>query len=259
MSQRKPVMAGNWKMHKSHTEALAFVAGLSAACLREEQVEAVICAPFTALASLQQALNGTQVKLGAQNLYHEPKGAYTGEISASMLTALGVSHVIVGHSERREYFGENDVLVNLKLKAALDNGLNPILCVGESLAEREAGGFEAKILRQVELGLSGISLSPSYHQRILIAYEPIWAIGTGKTCDDAEANRILGLIRRQLARSFGEDAAKAMRLLYGGSVKPSSMAGQITMPEIDGGLVGGASLEAESFSELVRLCAEHGR
>ena len=256
MSTRKPVVAGNWKMHKTHAEALAFVEALPKAALREESVEAIICAPFTALTSLQQALQGSRIKLGAQNLYHEPKGAFTGEISASMLTACGVSHVIIGHSERREYFVENDVLVNLKVKAALENGLNPILCCGESLSEREAGGFEAKILRQVELGLSGIQLSPSYHERILIAYEPIWAIGTGKTCDDAEANRILGLIRAQLARLYGEDAAKTLRLLYGGSVKPSTMAGQIAQRDIDGGLVGGASLEPESFAELIRHCSQ---
>lgn len=258
MSQRKPVVAGNWKMHKTQAEAQAFVAALPAQTKAEERVEMILCAPFTALSSLQQSLQGAAVKLGAQNLYHEPKGAYTGEISAGMLLACGVSHVIIGHSERREYFNENDVLVNLKLKAALESGLNPILCVGESLSEREAGGFEQKILKQVELGLSGIQLSPSYHERILIAYEPIWAIGTGKTCDDAEANRILGLIRQQVARQFGEGCAAAVRLLYGGSVKPSTMAAQISQPHIDGGLVGGASLEPDSFAELVKHCATHG-
>ena len=255
MSKRKPVVAGNWKMHKTPSEAKAFADALPQACKSESSVDAIICAPFVTLTTLQQALQGSQVKLGAQNMYHEPKGAFTGEISASMLTACGVSHVIIGHSERREYFGENDVLLNLKVKAALEHGLNPILCCGESLSEREAGGFEAKILRQVELGLSGIQLSPSYHERILIAYEPIWAIGTGKTCDDGEANRILGLIRAQLARQYGEDASQALRLLYGGSVKPATMAAQIAQPHIDGGLVGGASLEPDSFAELVKHCA----
>lgn len=259
MSQRKPVMAGNWKMHKTHAEAKAFVEALPKAALNENAVEAVICAPFTALSTLQELLKNTQIKLGAQNVYHEPQGAYTGEISAGMLTALGVSYVLIGHSERREYFSENDVLLNLKLKASLEAGLNPILCCGESLSEREAGGFEEKILRQIELGLSGVQISPSYYERILIAYEPIWAIGTGKTCDDAEANRILGLIRQQIARLYGEDAAKAMRLLYGGSVKPSSVASQMAQPHIDGGLVGGASLEPASFADLIKLCAEHGR
>lgn len=256
MSQRKPVVAGNWKMHKTAAEARAFIEALPAACLHEERAEAIVCAPFTALSTLQQALQGSRIQLGAQNLYHEPKGAFTGEVSPGMLTACGVSHVIIGHSERREYFQENDVLVNLKVKAALENGLNPILCCGESLAEREAGGFEAKILKQIELGLSGIQLSPSYLQRILIAYEPIWAIGTGKTCDDAEANRILGLIRAQLARHYGEEASQSLRLLYGGSVKPSTIGGQMSQPHIDGGLVGGASLEADSFAELVRICAQ---
>ncbi len=254
MSQRKPVIAGNWKMHKTPAEAKEFVAALPAHLHQDSSVEMVICASFTSLSTLQQSLGNSQIHIGAQNMYHEPQGAYTGEISSSMLKACGVSHVVLGHSERREYFGENDVLINLKVKAALESGLNPILCCGESLSEREAGGFEQKILKQVELGLSGIQISPSYHERIIIAYEPIWAIGTGKTCDDAEANRILGLIRQHLSRLFGETAAQAMRLLYGGSVKPSTIKAQMAQPHIDGGLVGGASLEAGSFADLVTGC-----
>ncbi len=254
MSQRKPVIAGNWKMHKTPAEAKEFVTALPAQLHQDSAVEMVICASFTSLSTLQQSLGNSQIHIGSQNMYHEPQGAYTGEVSASMLKACGVSHVVLGHSERREYFGENDVLINLKVKAALESGLNPILCCGESLSEREAGGFEQKILKQVELGLSGIQMSPSYHERIIIAYEPIWAIGTGKTCDDAEANRILGLIREHISRLFGETTAQAMRLLYGGSVKPSTIRAQMAQPHIDGGLVGGASLEAGSFAELVAGC-----
>ncbi|MGV3523544.1 MAG: triose-phosphate isomerase [Candidatus Sericytochromatia bacterium] len=257
MAHRKPVVAGNWKMHKTSAEAVAFAQALPGDIRSEDSVEMILCAPFTALTSLQQALQGTQIKLGAQNFYHEPQGAFTGEISADMLLACGCSHVVIGHSERREYFAENDVLINLKVKAALDKGLNPILCIGETLAERESGSFEAKLLRQVEQGLSGIQLIPSYTERILIAYEPIWAIGTGKTCDETEANRILGLIRGHLAKLYGSERAEQLRLLYGGSVKPNTMASQIAQPELDGALVGGASLEAASFAELVRHCRGH--
>lgn len=254
MSQRKPIIAGNWKMHKTHFEAQQFAEALPADVKNESAVEMVLCAPFTALTTLQAALKGTQVHIGAQNIYHEESGAYTGEIAPAMLTACGVSHVIIGHSERREYFGENDVTVNLKVKMALQSGLNPILCVGESLSERESGTFEAKILSQVELGLSGIQLVGSYTDRVIIAYEPIWAIGTGKTCDEQEADRILGLIRHKLAQLHSEDVARKVRLLYGGSVKPETMGAQIAMPHLDGGLVGGASLKPDSFAALVRAC-----
>lgn len=258
MSQRQPVIAGNWKMHKTPAESRDFVAALPDSCRRQEAVQAILCAPFTSLGVLQEALSGSQIQLGAQNIYHAPQGAFTGEVSAGMLLASGCSHVIIGHSERREYFHENDVLINLKVKAALEAGLNPILCVGESLSEREQGGFEAKILNQVELGLSGVNLLPTHAERLLIAYEPIWAIGTGKTCDDSEANRMLGLIRQHLARLYGQDRASALRLLYGGSVKPGTIAAQIQQPDIDGALVGGASLEPASFAELVQLAGQYG-
>lgn len=258
MSQRKPVIAGNWKMHKTPQESRDFVAGLNPEIHTEEQVEMIVCAPFTSLPTLQEGFKNSRIQLGAQNLYHEPKGAFTGEISASMLLACGCSHVIIGHSERREYFHESDALVNLKVKAALAAGLNPILCIGESLSEREQGGFEAKLLSQVELGLAGVVLNASNLERILIAYEPIWAIGTGKTCDEIEANRILGLIRQKLKELHGSEKAEQIRLLYGGSVKPSTIAAQIQQPELDGALVGGASLDPTSFSELVKLTRQHG-
>lgn len=258
MARRKPVIAGNWKMNKTQREAADFVAALPAGLLSEDAVEMILCAPFTALSTLQESLKGTQLSWGAQNMYHEPNGAYTGEISADMLRAVGCRYVVLGHSERREIFQENDVLVNLKLKATLSSGMNPILCIGESLQEREAGNFEDKLLNQVELGLAGVTITPSVAERILIAYEPIWAIGTGKTCDEAEANRILGVIRHKLTQLYGVDRAQQMRLLYGGSVKPSTIAAQIQCAEIDGALVGGASLEAESFADLVKGCKEFG-
>ena len=255
---RKPMMAGNWKMHKTQHEAAAFAAALPEAIRAEDGVEMVICAPFTALSTLQEAFKGTRLQLGAQNMYFEESGAYTGEISPGMLRAVGCSHVIIGHSERREYFQENDVIVNRKVKLALTSGLNPILCCGEILSEREAGGFEQKILRQVELGLQGVSMISSYTERVVIAYEPIWAIGTGKTCDEIEANRILGLIREHLARLYNQDTAARIRLLYGGSVKPSTVEAQIQQPHIDGALVGGASLEPSSYADLVRLTHQFG-
>ena len=258
VTQRKPVIAGNWKMNKTHHEAGEFVRALPAAVKQELQVESIICAPFTALTTLQAELKGSQIHLGAQNLYYEESGAYTGEISASMLTACGCAYAIIGHSERREYFAENDVTVNLKTKFALSHGLNPIVCVGETLNERESGQFEKKILTQVELALSGIQMIPSYTERVIIAYEPIWAIGTGKTCDEAEANRILGLIRHKLAGLYSQDVANQLRLLYGGSVKPETMAAQISLEHIDGALVGGASLKPDSFGQLITLCKEHG-
>jgi triosephosphate isomerase (TIM) len=255
---RKPMIAGNWKMQKTHLEASAFVEALPAQIKQEDSVDMVLCAPFTALTTLQTALKGSRLQLGAQNMYFEESGAFTGEIAPNMLLAAGCSHVIIGHSERREYFQENDVIVNRKVKLALKSGLNPILCCGESLSERESGGFEQKILSQIELGLQGVQMIPSYTDRVVIAYEPIWAIGTGKTCDEIEANRILGLIRDHLARLYSQDTAAKIRLLYGGSVKPSTIEAQIQQTHIDGALVGGASLESSSYADLVRLTSQFG-
>lgn len=254
MSHRKPVLAGNWKMNKTHLEAQEFVAGLSTAVKQESLVEMVLCAPFTALTTLQSELQNTQIGLGAQNMYTEDSGAFTGEVSAPMLIACGCKYVILGHSERREIFGENDVLINQKTRAALLKGLNPIVCVGETLNERESGGFEQKILNQVELALSGVQMIPSYTERVILAYEPIWAIGTGKTCDEQEANRILGLMRHKLAQIYSEDTAARIRLLYGGSVKPETIQAQMKMEHMDGALVGGASLLPEAFGKLVVGC-----
>lgn len=252
------MIAGNWKMNKTHLEAQDFVSALNSQTQNTTEVDMVICAPFTHLPILQEALKGTRVKLGAQNMYHEPSGAYTGEISGEMLRACGCQYVILGHSERREYFQENDTLINQKVKAVLKEGLNPIICCGESLAERESGQFENKLMMQIELALNGVSMSPSYHDRIVIAYEPIWAIGTGKTCDEDEANRVLGVLRNKLAQLYGNDTAAKIRLLYGGSVKPSTIENQIKQPHIDGALVGGASLQPDSFGELVQLTKKFG-
>ncbi len=256
---RKPVIAGNWKMNKTHLEAEQFVAALPEHLHTESAVEMILCAPATALTHLSAALEQSSIYVGAQNVYHEPSGAYTGEVSTEMLRAAGCHYVVLGHSERREYFQENDVLINLKLKAVLEAGLNPILCIGESLAERESGTFESKLLQQLELGLAGVNMaSGTYSDRVLVAYEPIWAIGTGKTCDEQEANRILKLLRHKLSTLYGEVQAQKIRLLYGGSVKPSTIRTQIQQSDLDGALVGGASLDAESFAQLVDLCKEYG-
>jgi len=246
---RKPVIAGNWKMYKTSEQAVAFVEALPTNLLHERQVDVVLCVPFTALDRLCQSLSATSIGLGAQNLHEEKEGAFTGEISADMLRAIGCQYVIIGHSERRQYFMENDIRVNLKLKAALDAGLKPIVCVGETLAEREAGQTDEVVRTQTERAFAGVSISRP--EAILIAYEPVWAIGTGKTCASEEANRVIGLIRRAIASRYGEDTASQIRILYGGSVKPETISEQMRQPEIDGALVGGASLKPDSFTALV--------
>jgi triosephosphate isomerase len=249
---RRPVLAGNWKMHKTAADAAAFAAALPEDVRSEKRVEAIIAPPYTSLDHLSRAFEGNAVQLAAQNMHWEAKGAFTGEISAEMLQDLGVTHVILGHSERREMFGETDAGVNLKAKAALAAGLTPIVCVGETLAQREAGAADDVVTRQTSLGLQG--LKPKDATRLIVAYEPVWAIGTGKVCAADEANRIMGVIRSAVAETLGKDMADGMRLLYGGSVKPDNMGELMRQPHIDGGLVGGASLEPESFAALVRLC-----
>jgi triosephosphate isomerase len=239
-------------MHKTASDAAAFAAALPEDVRSEKRVDVVIAPPFTALDHLGRTFEGNAVQLAAQNMHWEAKGAFTGEISADMLLDLGVRYVILGHSERREMFGETDAGVNLKAKAALAAGLIPIVCVGETLAQREAGQADAVVVRQTQLGLQG--LKPKDATGVVIAYEPVWAIGTGKVCAGDEANRIMGVIRGAVAETLGRDMAEGLRLLYGGSVKPDNMGELMTKPHIDGGLVGGASLEPESFASLVRLC-----
>lgn len=254
---RKPVIAGNWKMNKTHLEADQFVAALPESLHTEHDVEMILCAPATALTTLAAALKDSTVTVGAQNVHPEPSGAYTGELSTDMLKAAGCDYVVLGHSERREYFHEDNALINAKVKAVIAAGLRPILCIGESLEEREAGTFEEKLLRQLEEGLADVDVA-AQREKILVAYEPIWAIGTGKTCDEQEANRILKLLRDKLSARYGDAAAQSIRLLYGGSVKPATIQAQIQQSDLDGALVGGASLQPESFAQLVQLCKEYG-
>ncbi|MBO8165467.1 MAG: triose-phosphate isomerase [Brevibacillus sp.] len=253
---RTPILAGNWKMHKTIAEAADFAAQLPA----EDPapgVEKVICAPFTALAFLAEKLRDTPYRLGAQNMHHEEQGAYTGEISPLMLKELGVQYVIIGHSERRQYFNETDDAVNRKVKAALAHGLKPIVCVGESLAEREEGRTEEIVRRQTEAVLEGITETEA--KEIVIAYEPVWAIGTGRSSTAEDANQTIGQIRRVIAGKVGETAAQSIRIQYGGSVKPDNIASFMAYPDIDGALVGGASLTADSYLSLVQGATAVGR
>ncbi len=237
-------------MHKLPNEAVALCHALIPRLGELHDREVVLCPPFTALAAVAEALKGTSVSLGAQNVFYEPSGAYTGEVAPPMLKALGVKYVIVGHSERRQYFGETDELVNKKVKAALQHALTPIVCVGETLEQREAGITESLVKGQVEQAFSGIS--PDEAWQLVVAYEPIWAIGTGKTATSEEANRVIGVIRETLVGIYDGATAGSIRIQYGGSVKPGNMAELMQQPEIDGALVGGASLDAESFARIVR-------
>lgn len=252
---RQPAIAGNWKMNLGRVEeALAFIRGIRQALNAIDRVERIVCPPFTVLASVGEALQATHIKVGAQTMHWEDSGAHTGEVSPPMLEDL-CTHVIIGHSERRaaDANAESDAAVNKKVKAALAHGLTPIMCVGENLAQNEAGQTEDFVGRQVRQGLDGLDAGEA--MRCVIAYEPIWAIGTGKAATPAEANRVMGVVvRGALSQKFGEEAAQAVRILYGGSVNADNIAGFMAMPEIDGALVGGASLKPE-FVELVRRAA----
>jgi triosephosphate isomerase len=248
---RKPIIAGNWKMHKTAGEGTKLVQELNALTRAVTDVEIVVCPPFTALAAAAAAVAGTNIGLGAQNMHWEEKGAFTGEIAPGMLKDIGCTHVIIGHSERRQYFAETDQTVNKKLKAALKAGLKPIMCVGETLTEREANSTEQVVGVQVKDGLEG--LSAEQVAGLVIAYEPVWAIGTGRTASAEDANAVCGFIRRTVAKMFGQASADSVRIQYGGSVKPDNVAELMAKPDIDGALVGGASLEADSFSKLVKF------
>jgi triosephosphate isomerase len=252
MNDRKPIIAGNWKMNKTHLDAITLVRTLSYE-LREDdykRVEIVVCPPFTALRSVQLVLEDDHipVALGAQNLHWEESGAYTGEISGGLLKSLHCSYVIVGHSERRAYFAETDEDVNRKLQAAFREGLTPIFCCGETLDERDVGRTEEVLARQVRGGLAG--LGSDQLAKIVIAYEPVWAIGTGRPATPEDANATMAFIRREL-RALGVDA-DGVRIQYGGSVTAGNIASFMAQPDIDGALVGGASLEAKSFAMIVR-------
>ena len=215
--------------------------------VKDAKCDVVVCVPATDIYAVGQAIKGTNIKLGAQNVHFAESGAFTGEISADMLKELGVEYVIIGHSERRQYFGETDETVNKRTLRALEAGLTPIVCVGESLEERESGKTEALLKKQVEEGFKGVEDIT----KVVVAYEPIWAIGTGKTATSEQANETIGYIRSELARLFGKDAAEKVRIQYGGSMKPSNAKELMAMEEIDGGLIGGASLKAVDFSQVV--------
>ncbi|CAM3699653.1 triose-phosphate isomerase [Marinicrinis lubricantis] len=245
---RKPIIAGNWKMFKTVQEAVSFAEGVKGKA-EIEGVESVICAPFTSLPALTEALKGTSIKIGAQNLHWEDQGAFTGEISGVMLKDLGVHYVIIGHSERRAYFAETDETVNKKVHAAFKHGLTPIVCVGEKLEEREAGQTKSVCKEQTDAALKGLTAEQA--AQTVIAYEPIWAIGTGKSSTSADANEVISYIREQVAAAFGADTAAKIRIQYGGSVKPENVAEYMGQSDIDGALVGGASLEPASYIQLV--------
>lgn len=252
-SKRKPVIAGNWKMFNTTSEAATLVNELIPVVARFSDREIVVCPPFTALAAVRPILGETGIKLGAQNVHWEDKGAFTGEISPAMLKDAGCDYVILGHSERRQFFAETDEKVNRKLKALLKAGLIPIVCVGESLSEREAGITSTVVSRQIKIGLDGIDVENA--KKIIIAYEPIWAIGTGRTASATDANAVCAFIRLTLTGMLGTPVADAIRIQYGGSVKPDNIDELMGSSDIDGALVGGASLKAADFGRIVGFTA----
>jgi triosephosphate isomerase (TIM) len=248
---RIPLLAGNWKMFGTRSEAVALAAALAKDVGRVGGREVLVAPPFTALDAVAAAIEGTEIRLGAQNLHWEAKGAFTGEIAGPMLREAGCTHVIIGHSERRQLFGETNETVNKRLYAALAHGLTPIVCVGETLAEREADATVEVVERQVAAGLAGIPAADL--ARAVVAYEPVWAIGTGKTATPAQAQAVHRTIRDQLAKLADARTAAGVRILYGGSVKPDNIDTLMAEPDIDGALVGGASLVAEQFIRIVRF------
>ncbi|MBV1852337.1 triose-phosphate isomerase [Catellatospora tritici] len=255
VEKRRPLMAGNWKMNLNHLEAIALTQKL-AFSLNEKQLEAVevaVLPPFVDIRSVQTLVDGDRLllKYGAQDVSAHKSGAYTGEIASSMLAKLGCTFVVVGHSERRQYHAESDELVNAKVKAVLADDMTPILCIGEGLDIREAGNHVEYTLAQLDGGLAG--LTPAQVEKVVVAYEPVWAIGTGKTATPEDAQEVIGAIRAQLAKTQGDATANVVRILYGGSVKGSNIAAIMAQPDIDGALVGGASLDADDFAKICRL------
>ena len=245
---RKPIIAGNWKMNKTPSEATALVQELKP-LVKEANCDVVVCVPAVDIPAVKQAVRGSKIKVGAQNVHFAASGAYTGELSAAMLKETGVDYVIIGHSERRQYFGETAATVNQRVLAAVKAGLKVILCVGEKKEEREAGYTDALVEYQTLIALTG--LEPNDVKNIIIAYEPVWAIGTGLTATDEQANETIGVIRAALARKYGKAIANKVRIQYGGSMKPGNVKGLMAQPEIDGGLIGGASLKAADFAAIV--------
>ena len=245
---RRKVIAGNWKMNMLPGEAIEFITELTP-LVKDSKNEVILCVPYTDLFYALLTAQGTNIKIGAQNMHFEEKGAYTGEVSGKMLKSINVEYVIIGHSERRQYFAETDETVNKKIKAAFANGLKPIVCVGETLEQREAGKTVEIITKQTELALEG--LTNEQVKNTIIAYEPIWAIGTGKTATSEDANNSIKEIRNKIADIYGKDVAEEVIIQYGGSVKSTNAKELFEMSDIDGGLVGGASLKAEEFSKIV--------
>lgn len=246
---RKKIIAGNWKMYNDLSASVELVSGIKAGLNGTEKCEVVVCPPFTSLDTVNTLIKNSAIKLGAQNMYYEENGAYTGEISATMLRGTGCEYVIIGHSERRTIFKETDELLNKKLKKALSSSLKPIFCIGETLEEREKGVTFDIIKNQITNGLEGIPVSD--FTSVVIAYEPVWAIGTGKTATPAQAQEVHQFIRGLIADLYGNDAAQNLVIQYGGSVKPENAAELLSQPDIDGALVGGACLKADSFLKII--------
>ena len=247
---RKPIIAGNWKMNKTPAEDVELVKGLIP-LVKDAKCDVVVCPTAVCLPAVAEVIKGTNIKLGAQNVHFAEKGAYTGELSADMLKAVGCEYVIVGHSERRQYFGETDKTVNLRAAAAVKAGLTAIICVGEMKDERVDGYTDIIVAYQTKMALKGLTAKELDH--VVIAYEPVWAIGTGLTATDEQANETIGVIRKAIADVYGDEVAQKVRIQYGGSMKGSNVKGLMAQPEIDGGLIGGASLKAEDFAQVVNF------
>jgi triosephosphate isomerase len=250
---RRLIIAGNWKMYLTLQEADVLVKQLKGPC-ETEAVDVVLCPPFTALSSVRQLLKGSRMSLGAQDVFWEPLGSFTGEISSAMLVDVGCRYVIVGHSERRTYFGETDETVQRKVRAALSDGLTPIVCIGETLAERGANQTFDVLTRQLDGALEGLAAGEC--QRTILAYEPVWAIGTGRNATPEQAQDAHAFIRRWLARRYGAEVGESLRIQYGGSVTVANAAGLLQQPDVDGALVGGASLKADAFGAIVKAALE---
>ncbi len=246
---RKTIIAGNWKMNKTPSEAKALIEEMKSMLSKTKWCEVVLCVPFTDIQAAVKAAKGSKIAIGAENMHFEKSGAFTGEISADMLKELGVKYVIIGHSERRQYFNETDETCNKKVKVAIENGLRPILCVGESLTEREQDVTMEVIRKQVKIALQGVTVDEA--KKVVIAYEPIWAIGTGKTATSEQAGEVCAKIRDCLREMYGARAARAITIQYGGSMNAKNAAELLAQPDVDGGLIGGASLKAPDFAAIV--------
>lgn len=251
---RKKIIAGNWKMNKTPSQTVTLITSL-ASFVEDSAADLVVCPPHTALLFASEVLRGTNIALGAQNMHYAENGAYTGEIAANMLLECGVRYVIIGHSERRQYFAETDETVNQKIKTALSASIIPIVCVGESLDQRTAGTTEEIVTTQIERAFQDIPIESA--SSIVIAYEPIWAIGTGQTATSAQADEVCAIIRKKIANLYDDETAENIRIQYGGSMNEKNAADLLSQPNIDGGLIGGASLSAEKFAEIAQACPAH--